>query len=79
MDRGEAAERGGERAGLDGFGVLAAGLAQVRVQVDQPGQQHHPGTVEGLFGGQSCTDGVDSPVRDPDVYRLALAVQKNAL
>ena len=38
VHRGEAAERRGLGAGLDGLGVLAAGLAQVGVQVDQAGQ-----------------------------------------
>ena len=41
----EAAHRGRHGAGLDRLGVLAAGLAQVRVQVDEPGQQHHAGAV----------------------------------
>ena len=40
---GEAAQRGGVGAGLDGLGVLAAGLAQVGVQVDQAGQGDQPG------------------------------------
>ena len=34
-DRGEAAERRGAGAGLDRLGLLAAGLAQVGVQVDE--------------------------------------------
>ncbi len=38
-DGGEAAQRCGGRAGRDGLGLLAAGLAQVRVQVDEAGQQ----------------------------------------
>jgi hypothetical protein len=37
--RGEPAERGGGRAGVDGLGLLAAGFAQVGVQVDEAGQQ----------------------------------------
>ena len=32
-------QRRGRGAGLDGLGVLAAGLAQVGVQVDQAGQR----------------------------------------
>ena len=36
---GEPAHRGGAGAGADRLGVLAAGLAQVRVQVDEAGQQ----------------------------------------
>ena len=43
---GEAAERGGRRAGRDGLGVLAARLAQVGVQVDEAGQQHQPVAVD---------------------------------
>ena len=34
-DRGEPAERGGAAAGLDRLGLLAAGLAQVDVEVDE--------------------------------------------
>ena len=45
---GEAAQRGGPGAGLDGLGVLAAGLAQVRVQVDQAGQRDQAGGVDDL-------------------------------
>ena len=45
-DGGEAAERGGPRAGLDGLGFLAPGLAQVRVQVDQPGRDDAAAGVE---------------------------------
>ena len=45
---GEPAERGGPAAGLDGLGVLAAGLAQVGVQVDQAGQRDQPGGVDHL-------------------------------
>ena len=40
---GEAAQRGRLGAGLDGLGVLAAGLAQVGVQVDQAGQRDQAG------------------------------------
>ena len=39
MHGGEATERSGARAGLDRLGVFAAGLAQVRVQVDQARQR----------------------------------------
>ena len=40
---GEAAQRGRLGAGLDRLGVLAARLAQVRVQVDQAGQRDQAG------------------------------------
>ena len=43
---GVAAERGGAGAGLDGLGVLAAGLAQVGVQVDQAGQRDQAAGVD---------------------------------
>ena len=39
---GEAAECRGRRTALDGLGVLAAGLAQMGVQVDQAGQRDEP-------------------------------------
>ena len=45
-DRGEAAGRRGHRAGGDGLEVLLARLAQVHVQVDQPGRDHLAGGVE---------------------------------
>ena len=45
---GEPAQRRGAAAGLDGLGVLAAGLAQVGVQVDQAGQRDQPGGVDHL-------------------------------
>ena len=41
-DRGEAAECGGSAAGLDRLGLLLAGLAQVRVQIDEPGADDAP-------------------------------------
>ena len=47
-DGGVAAERGGGRARGDGLRLLAAGLAQVGVQVDEAGQQHEAVGVEGL-------------------------------
>ncbi len=40
---GEAAERGGLRAGAHRLGVLAAGLAQMSVQVDEAGQRDQAG------------------------------------
>ena len=46
VDGGVAAEGGGAGAGEDGLGVLAAGLAQVGVEVDQAGQQDLPVGVD---------------------------------
>jgi hypothetical protein len=37
MNAGEATKGGRARAGLDGLGILAARLAQVRMQVDETG------------------------------------------
>jgi hypothetical protein len=48
VDGGEPAERGGAAAGLDRLGVLAAGFAQMGVQVDQTGQGDQPGGVDDL-------------------------------
>ena len=45
---GEAAQGGGLRAGLDGLGVLPAGLAEVGVQVDEPGQRDETARVDDL-------------------------------
>ena len=53
---GEATERGCERAGLDRLGVLAAGLAQVGVQVDETGQRDQPAGVEHLRAGRRVID-----------------------
>nr|BFE69657.1 hypothetical protein GCM10020092_029580 [Actinoplanes digitatis] len=67
-DRRVAAERGGARAGLDGLGVLAAGLAQVGVQVDEAGERDealgvdHLGAVGGPLG--------DHPVGDQQIGRV---------
>ena len=64
VDGGEAAEGGGAAAGLDGLGVLAARLAQVGVQVDQPGQRDEPAGVDDLGAGrgQALADGGDAAV-----------------
>jgi hypothetical protein len=48
VHRGEPAERGGPGAGQHGLGVLAAGLAQVRVQVDEPRQRDQALRVDRL-------------------------------
>ena len=47
-DGGEAAGRRGARAGLDGFGVLEARLAQVHVHVDEAGRHDQAGGIEHL-------------------------------
>src|SRR5581483_8953217 len=67
-DRGEPAERGGARPGLDGLGLLVAGLAQVRVEVDEPWGDHAPGCVDHTVGGEVGPDRGDSAVvADHDV------------
>ena len=55
-DRRVTAERGGLRAGEHGLGVLAAGLAQVGVQVDEPGQRDESVGVEGLRAARCLLD-----------------------
>ncbi len=47
-DGGVAAQSGGRRTGFDVLGVLAARLAQVRVQIDEPGQQDLAGRFDDL-------------------------------
>ena len=49
---GEAAERGRLRARQHGLGVLAAGLAQVGVQVDEAGQGHQAVGVDDVAAGR---------------------------
>ena len=70
-DRGEAAEGGGGRAGRDGLGVLAAGLAQVGVQVDEAGQQR-PGPSASRTSapgrGRARPDLGDDAVADQEVH-----------
>jgi hypothetical protein len=73
---GEPAQRGGQRPGLHGLGVLAAGLAQVGVQVHQAGQRHQAVGVElggraRSSGGRARRDLPDHSVLDADVARLA--------
>ena len=48
VDGGEAAHGGRLGAGEHGLGILAAGLAQVGVQVDQARQHDQPGRVDDL-------------------------------
>ena len=59
VDRGIAPQRGAGGAALDRLGVLATWLAQVRVQVDQPGKRDQPVGVDhlgcsGVAGGLSA-------------------------
>ena len=70
---GEAAEGGGAAAGLDGLGVLPPGFAQVRVQVDEPGQGDQAVGVDHLraVGVQVIGDPGDHPVAQQDVGRRA--------
>ena len=71
VHRGEAAERGGRGAGVDRLGVLPAGLAQVGVQVDQPGQRDQPVGVDDLGAGpvQARPDLADHTVLEHQVGR----------
>lgn len=66
----EPAEGGSPRAGLDRLGLLAAGLAQVGVEVDQAGSHHAAPGVEHLVavaGGEVGPDGGDASAADRDV------------
>ena len=58
QDRGEATDGCRGRAAGDRLGILATGLAQVGVQVDQAGQRHQPVGVEdvGAAGGPDRAD-----------------------
>lgn len=69
---GVAAGGGGAGAGEDGLGVLAAGLAQVGVQVDEAGEDLALGLDDGrTLGGQAGADLRDGLAVDQDVLRLA--------
>ena len=70
---GVAAERRGAGAGEHGLGVLAAGLAQVGVQVDQARQQHLPpaSTTSAPSAVSPVADLGDRLAVDQDVLRLA--------
>ena len=72
-DRGEAADRCGGGPGGDRLGVLAAGLAQVRVEVDQTGKRDEPVGVEdvGATGRAQGADLGDHPVLDEQVLAAA--------
>ena len=73
-DGGEAAGRGGRGPGPHRLRVLATGLAQVRVQVDEPRQEGQPVGVDArgaLPRGGLGPDGGDDAVPDEDVGGLA--------
>ena len=69
---GEPAEGGGRRTALDGLGVLAAGLAQVGVQVDQAGQRDQALGVDdlGARGAEPAADLGDRAVLEQQVGGL---------
>ena len=72
-DGGEAAGRGGHGAGAHRLLVLLPGLAQVDVDVDQPGRDHQPGGVERLGVLRRLDAAVepgDAAVLDQQVERL---------
>ena len=72
--RGVAAERAGPSAGLDGLGLLPARLAQVGVQVDEPGADQHPpasSTAAPAAASRSVPTAATSPSTDEHVGRGA--------
>ena len=80
--RGVAAQSRCGRTGFDVLGVLAAGLAQVGVQVDETGQQDLAGRVDdvGVVGiAEIRTDVGDLAVGDQYVDPVALAVEPDAV
>ena len=74
-DGGEAAGRRGAGAGLDGFGMLDARLAQMHVHVDQPGRHHQSGGIEylGTFRVKILADCLDAAVVDAHIGRTFVA------
>ncbi len=73
VDGGVAAQGGGAGAGLHGFGVLAAGFAQVGVHVHHAGQGHQAGGVDDggvrrvVLRGCAGAAGGDDAVADEQV------------
>jgi hypothetical protein len=63
------AERSRRRTGLHGLGVFSAGFAQVRVQVDQTGQQHRTLAVDNVVrrGRPHRSELSDDAVLDPHI------------
>ncbi|CKT75507.1 Uncharacterised protein [Mycobacterium tuberculosis] len=75
--RGVAAQSGRGRTGFDVLGILAARLAQMGVQIDEPGQQHVSGGVNdiGRIGDRQIRSYLgDLAVIDEYVDPLPLAV-----
>jgi hypothetical protein len=75
VDGGEAADRGGAGAGADGLRVLAPGLAQVRVQVDEAREGDEVPSLDDdrAVAGDRRPGGDDlgdDPVREEDVDAL---------
>ena len=76
VHRGEPAQGRSRGAGGDGFGILPARLAQMRVQVDEPGQRHGAMAVDhrcpgiALGCGASGTDVRDDAIAPGDVDRV---------
>jgi hypothetical protein len=60
---------GAARAGGDGFDGLVAGIAQMHMWVDQPGQHVQAGGVQGLLGRGVRTDtqGDDVTIAHADI------------
>jgi hypothetical protein len=57
------------RPGLDGLGILPAGLAKVGVQIDKTGHGDKPRRVDDLGAGGGCIR--HKPVADQKVGRRA--------
>ena len=72
-DRGDAAQDGGPRSGLQVFLPRRAGLAEVDLGVDHAGQDGQAGGGEDLAGGGlgEIADGRDLAAPDPDIGQAA--------
>jgi hypothetical protein len=70
VDGGESAQGCGGGAGRDGLGVLAAGLAQVGVQVDPARQRDEAARVQDVGAAQAGAEAGDDPVLDEQIGRL---------
>ena len=64
---GEVLDGGGPRARLHRLGLLAPGLAQVGVEVDEAGGHHAAGGVEDDVGVEVSADDGDGAVAHNDV------------
>ena len=75
-DRREAAVRRRRQPRRDRLGVLVAGLAQVRVEVDEAGRDDDPAGVDAVgVGAVQPGDRLEDPVADDDLAR-ALAARR---